>query len=88
VQLSHLVGEGAVLVTEVTLGGPAERGGLRPRDIVVRIADTPVVGVDDLQRVLTDELIGRTTEVIVLRDGVQKTLTVAPEERLQSGAPR
>jgi S1-C subfamily serine protease len=88
VQLSHLDGEGAVLVTEVTPGGPAERAGLRPRDIIVRIADAPVVGVDDLQRVLTDELIGRATEVIVLRDGVQKTLTVGPEERLQSAAAR
>jgi len=88
VQLSHLDAEGAVLVTEVTPGGPAERAGLRARDIVVRIADAMVVGVDDLQRVLTDELIGRSTEVLVLRDGVQKTLTVVPSERQLSGAAR
>ena len=88
VQLSHLDAGGAVLVTEVTPGAPGEQAGLRPRDIVVRIAEASVVGVDDLQRVLTDELIGRPTEVIVLRDGVQKTLTVAPAERPQPGAAR
>ncbi|HEY9425791.1 MAG TPA: trypsin-like peptidase domain-containing protein [Gemmatimonadaceae bacterium] len=88
VQLSHLDAEGAVLITEVTPGGPADRGGFRARDIVVRIADATVVGVDDLQRVLTDELIGRSTEVLVLRDGVQKSLTVVPAERPQPGAAR
>jgi S1-C subfamily serine protease len=80
VQLSHLHAGGAVLVTEVAPGGPADRGGLRPLDIIVRIGDTPVVGVDDLQRALTDELIDRTTEVVVLRDGALKTITVEPVE--------
>jgi S1-C subfamily serine protease len=88
VQLSHLNAEGAVLVTEVTPEGPADRAGFRPRDIIVRIADATVVGIDDLQRLLTDELIGRTTEVIVLRDGVQRTLTVVPGERPQPDAAR
>ena len=81
VQLSHLHAEGAVLVTEITPGGPADRAGLRPRDIILRIADTTVVGVDDLQRVMTDELIGRSSDVVVLRDGAQTILTVVPAER-------
>lgn len=85
-QISHLHAEGAVLVTEVTPGGPADRAGLRPRDIIVRIGDVSVVGVDDLQRVLTDELIGRGTDVVVLRDGAQATLTVVPAERPGAGA--
>jgi S1-C subfamily serine protease len=88
VQLSHLHAEGAVLVTEVTPGGPADRAGLRPRDIILRIADTTVVGIDDLQRLLTDELIGRSTEVVVLRDGVLRVLSVIPAERPRPGAAR
>src|ERR687885_1247341 len=68
-QLSHLAAQDAVLATEVAPGGPADRAGVHPRDIIVRIGDTRVVGVDDLQRALTDELIGRRTDVVVLRDG-------------------
>jgi S1-C subfamily serine protease len=80
VQLSHLHAEGAVLITEVAPGSPADRAGLQPRDIIVRIGDTAVVGVDDLQRMLTDELIGRSTDVVVLRDGTLLTLVVVPTE--------
>jgi len=80
VQVSHLHAEGAVLVTEVARGGPADRAGLRARDIIVRIGDTTVVGVDDLQRMLTDEMIGRGLEVAVLRDGELIVLTVVPAE--------
>ena len=88
VQLSHLHAGGAVLVTEVTPGGPSERAGLLPRDILVRIADITVVGVDDLQRLLTDELIGRSIEVVVLREGNLKNLTVVPREGSRLGAGR
>jgi S1-C subfamily serine protease len=80
VQLSQLHAEGAVLVTEVTPDGPADRAGLQPRDIIVRFGDTTVVGVDDLQRVLTDELIGRSTDLVVLRDGRLTTVAVVPAE--------
>jgi S1-C subfamily serine protease len=88
VQLSQLRAEDAVLVTEVSPGGPADRAGLRPRDIILRVADTSVAGVDDLQRMLTDELIGRSTDVVVLRDGTLRTLAVVPAEGSRPGAGR
>jgi S1-C subfamily serine protease len=88
VQVSHLHAEGAVLVTEVTRGGPAERAGLQPRDIILRVADQTVVGVDDLLRLLTDDLIGRSTDVVVLRDGALRTITVVPAEGPEPRAGR
>jgi S1-C subfamily serine protease len=88
VQLSHLHAEGAVLVTEVAPGSPADRAGLRPRDIIVRIDDSRVVGVDDLHRMLTDEAIGRSTDVVVLRDGELRTLGVIPAEGPEPGQRR
>jgi S1-C subfamily serine protease len=86
VQLSHLKAEAAVLVTEVAPDGPAARAGLESRDIIVQIGDTDVVSVDDLQRMLTDELIGQSTPVVVLRDGALRTLVVVPAEGSQPAA--
>jgi len=80
VQVSHLLAEGAVLVTEVARGGPAERAGLRPRDIIVHVGGAAVAGIDALQRMLSDEMIGRRLEVAVLRDGELMSVTVVPAE--------
>ena len=80
VQLNQLHGATAVLVTEVVPGGPAETAGLHARDIIVRVGATTIVGIDDLQRILTDELIGKSVEIVVVRDGALKTLAVVPAE--------
>jgi S1-C subfamily serine protease len=72
-----------VLVTQVEPGGPAEAAGLRPRDVIVGVAESAVADVDDLHRVLTSELIGRETDVAILRSGEQRVLWVVPSsERL------
>jgi S1-C subfamily serine protease len=84
VLVSHLQPEGAVLVIEVAQRSPAARAGIQPRDIIVRLGDTGIVGVDDLQRILTDEMIGRTMGVVVLRDGALRTLAVTPGEGASS----
>lgn len=79
-QRFHLAVQGGVLVTDVALDSPASRAGLRPRDIIIGM-DAGVVGsVDDLQRLLTEDLIGRDTELSILRSGAQQTLRVKPAE--------
>lgn len=80
VQLNHLAGDGGVLVIGVEPGSPAERGGMRPRDIIIGLAGSVVTGVDDLHRLLTEERIAEATEVVVLRDGVQRRLGIVPVE--------
>jgi hypothetical protein len=64
-----------------------KRAGCQPRDIIVRIGETTVVGVDDPQRLLTDELIWRSTDVVVPRAGALGTLSVV-EEGLRPPARR
>jgi S1-C subfamily serine protease len=88
VQLSHLSAPGAVLVTEVTSGSPADDAGLRARDIIVGFADTVVSRIDDLQRLLTRERIDRATTITVLRDGAQMTRWIMPmdDDRVRRGA--
>jgi S1-C subfamily serine protease len=80
VQVSHLESNGGVLVTEVTTGSPSARAGIRPRDIIIELAHRAVGGIDDLQRLLTDERIGVSTPLRVLRDGQPRDVTIVPAE--------
>ena len=79
--------EGGVLVASVEPGSPAAAAGLRAGDIVVGFSGSPVRGIDDLHRHLTDERVGVATEVVVLRHTDKVTLHVTPvESRPRSAA--
>jgi S1-C subfamily serine protease len=78
VQVSHLAAAGAVLVTDVAPRSPAERAGLRQRDIIIAFAGADVQGVDDLHRLLSQEVVNRKAEIAVLRNGVQTTRSITP----------
>ena len=80
VQLNHLTAPGAVLITEIASRSPADKAGLRPRDIIIGFAGSVVSDIDDLQRLLTGEHIDRATSITVLRDGVQLTRAIVPAE--------
>ena len=54
---------------------PAARAGLRPEDLILDLDGTPVNGVDDIQRLMDGELIGKKVTVTAVRDG--RTLPVA-----------
>ena len=68
------------MVTGVERGSPAERGGLREGDIIIGLAGEVVSGIDDLQRVLTEERIGERVEAVVLRNGVRSAVVVLPSD--------
>jgi S1-C subfamily serine protease len=57
----------AVGVVAVAEGSPAAAAGIAPRDVITHIADTPLSGVDDLQRYLGRAEIGATVRVHLLR---------------------
>lgn len=80
VQLNQLAGAGAVLVTDVSAGSPAAHAGVRRRDIVVGFSDAVVGGIDDLQRLLSGELINRAASITVLRDGAHVQLAIIPAD--------
>jgi S1-C subfamily serine protease len=71
----ELARETCVEVVEVVAGSPAARAGLRPEDLILGLDGTPVNGVDDIQRLMDGELIGKKVTVTAVRDG--RTLPVA-----------
>jgi S1-C subfamily serine protease len=80
----RLVGElgrrNAVEVVEVVDGSPAATAGLRPEDLIVALDGTPVSSAGDLQRLMTEERIGETLTVTVVRQGALIDVGVVPEE--------
>jgi len=70
----------AVQVASIERGGPASRAGFEQGDIIVAFAGRPVAGFDDLHRMLTEEKLGESVPVDVLRRGRRQTLRIQPEE--------
>jgi S1-C subfamily serine protease len=69
-----------VAIVDVLSDGPAAKAGARPRDVIVSLGETPVAGIDDLHRLLTQEIIGRPQPMTVVRGVETRTLVVVPRE--------
>ncbi len=69
-----------VEVVQVVEGGPADRAGLRPEDLIVELDRAAIEGMDDLQRVVVNELIGRSVPVTIVREGREVELQLVPAE--------
>ena len=72
--------ESGIEVVEVVEGSPAARAGLRAEDIVVDVDGQPVGGIDELQRLVTGELVGMPAQVTVVRGDRRLTLELVPVE--------
>lgn len=68
-----------VEIVSVVNGSPAERAGLRPRDVIVSIDATDVEDLKDLQRALTEQHIGRRVTLGFVRDNALRRTEVVPE---------
>src|SRR5438477_5400680 len=63
-----------VEVVNVVEGSPAAIAGLRPEDMIVAVDGAPIGGVDELQRLMIDEVIGRPVRLGVVRNGELREL--------------
>lgn len=76
----NLPGESGVEVVSLVPGGPAERGGVRPGDILVSMNGLPVESVDDLHRLLSEVDVGSLALLDLLRGTERLTAEVETGE--------
>jgi S1-C subfamily serine protease len=81
VRYYDLPSESGLLLLNVVPDGPAQRAGLRERDVMIRFAGIPVANVDDLHRLLTDERSDVACEVEAVRGTELVKLKVTPQPR-------
>ncbi len=80
-----------VLIRNVIAGQPADRGGMKPDDVVLSVDGAPIEGPRDLQRIISSTPVGKTVKLLVMRQGQEKELSVIIgvfEEEAASTPPR
>jgi len=73
------------LLMNIEPDGPAAQAGLLPGDVVIRLDNVDINGVDDLIRVLDRDRVGRTLAMDVLRLGRLRAIDIHPVERKPAG---
>jgi len=80
VRFYNLPASSGILVVTIEPDSPAARSMLREGDIVVALDGHDVGGIDQLHRLLTEERIGKTTTLTVIRQTQKLEIDVTPAE--------
>jgi len=70
-------------ITGVSPGSPAEKAGMKGGDIIIKLGDSKISGIEDLQTSLFKHKIGETIKIVVKRDGKEVTLDVTLAKRMR-----
>ena len=85
VRFHQLPIETGILVVSIEPGSPAQKSQMLEGDVIVGCAGQPVAGIDDLHRLLTEERVGVSTPLVVIRRTEKITFSVTPQESLRNG---
>lgn len=80
VRFHNLSHETGVMIVSLEEDSPAMRARLRKGDIIVGFGGTAVAGVDELHKLLTDEKVGMSYPLEVLRGTEKLYLNIIPDE--------
>jgi len=80
VRIHSLTGSRGVMIANVEHGGAADHAGLLNGDVIVEMNGHRIESIDDLHRLLTNDLIGKETGLTVLRLEKKLFVKVVPEE--------
>jgi S1-C subfamily serine protease len=78
-ELAKSFGVGAdegILVNQVMPKSPAEAAGLKTGDVILSVDGKPIKDSRQLQRLIGEAEIGRTIDVVVLREKTRRTLKI------------
>lgn len=78
VRFHGLAQENAILIISLEKGSPAEAAGLREGDAIVAFDNMPANNVDDLLRLLSKDIFGKTVTVTVIRKAELLKIQVTP----------
>ncbi len=65
------------LVSEVTKDSPAEKGGIKSGDIILQFDGKEISIMRRLPKIVAETSVGKEVDVIILRDGKEKTLKIS-----------
>jgi serine protease Do len=70
-----------IFVQKVEPGGPAEKGGLQPGDVITALNGKPVTRGQELMDQVADSAVGQTMKITVMRDGKKQDFNVVIGDR-------
>jgi serine protease Do len=70
-----------VLVTQVFKGDPADKGGIKPNDIIIAVNGKSVKSARELSGLIANIGVGERTALTLLRDGKEKTIYIKTAKR-------
>jgi Do/DeqQ family serine protease len=75
------------VVARVLPGSPAEKAGLQPNDLILRLGDVVVEDLQHLQRLVLDAPVDRPVDLRIVRNGKELTVTATIAEAPADSAP-
>jgi len=70
-----------VLITHVFQGDPAEKGGIKAKDIIIKIDGKPVSTARELSGTIAGIAVGKKTAILLIRNGKEKTVYIKMAKR-------
>jgi S1-C subfamily serine protease len=87
VRFHDLPVESGVLVVSIEPSSPAQKAGLLEGDLIIGYDRQPIAGIDDLHRVLTENAVGVTAPLTIVRRTEKISLDIVPEESKSETEP-
>ncbi len=80
VRFHNLPVESGVMIVSIETNSPATMAGLREGDVIVAFGSQSVAGIDELHKLLTQEKVGVSFPITVIRRAEKIILDITPEE--------